>query len=191
MIYSISGVLKYKREGFIVIEQGGVGYKIFVSPRTLHQLPPVNKEVLLFIYPAIKEDAFDLYGFLNEADLNLFEKLVSISGIGPKSALAVMATASAEKLTAAISEGKTDLLTRVSGIGQRTAERVIIELKNKLPAVGDSGIIESMEVDNELEEALTGLGYSKTEARKVISRLQSKSKRLEDRLKEALRIIKE
>lgn len=186
MIYGLSGVLLAKKPAFVVVDVGGVHYKIAVSPIIIDDLPPTGEQIRLFTYLAVREDSLDLYGFLKEAELFLFEKLLSVNGIGPKSALAVMAIAPAEQLAAAIGEGKADLLTRVSGIGKKTADRIILELKGKLPRLDSEKTIREMESDKELEEALAALGYSQLDIKKAVASVK-KTGKLEDRLREVLK----
>ena len=133
MIYSLAGRLSLKRDKFVVVESGGVGLKVAVSSAALNSLPAVGSPVNFFCHLRVKEDALELYGFLSEEELDFFELLNGVSGVGPKSALAVLALDKVENLEAAIAEGKSELLTRVSGIGRKTAERIILELKDKMP----------------------------------------------------------
>jgi len=188
VIYGLSGILIAKKSAFIVIDVGGVHYKVAVPPAI--GLPPVGDNIELFTYLAVKENALELYGFLNEIDLVFFEKLISVSGIGPKSALAAMAIAPTKQLMAAVSEGEADLLTRVSGIGKKTAERIVLELKNKLPQIDSEQTIKEIESDTELAEALVALGYTQAEVKKAVATVKTKSDKLEDRLREALRNVK-
>ncbi len=190
MIYSLSGQLLSKKENFIVVNANGVGYKVFITHRTAKNLPSIGSGVSLFSYLHVKEDALDLYGFLDESDLHLFEKLIQVNGVGPKTALGVMAISSSDNLIAAINEGKIDLLTRASGIGKKTGERIILELRGKLASINSAGTVKLMESDLDLEEALVSLGYSKQQAQRGIVQLDSQVKGLEARLMAALKIIK-
>ena len=173
-----------------MVDIGGLGHKVFVAPRILEKMPAVGEAVQLFSYLHVREDILDLYGFLREGELVFFEKLISVSGVGPRSALAVMAVAPAEQLIAAINEGKAELLTRASGVGKKTAARVVLELKGKLPALRSAATVRLMEADVDLEEALVGLGYSRSDAKKAIGQLNPKTKGIEQRLKETLRLLK-
>lgn len=190
MIYSLSGQLLSRKENFIVVNASGVGYKVFITNRTSKNLPPIGDNVSLYSFLHVKEDALDLYGFLNEPDLNLFEKLIQVNGVGPKTALGVMSIASSDNLIAAINEGKIDLLTRASGIGKKTGERIILELKGKLASLHSADTVRIMESDLDLEEALVSLGYSKQQAQRSINQVDAKIKGLEARLMAALKIIK-
>jgi len=190
MIYRLVGELVSKKENFIIIDVNRVNYKVFVSPKTHQVLPTTGEELQIYTYLNVKEDALDLYGFLTEPELGFFEKLISISGVGPRSALGVMAVAPVNQLIATINEGKPDLLTRASGIGKKTAERVVLELRDKIAALGTEEVVKGMESDIELEEALISLDYSKAQAKKIISQLDPKLTRLEDRLQAALKSVK-
>ncbi|MEA2113479.1 MAG: Holliday junction branch migration protein RuvA, partial [Patescibacteria group bacterium] len=131
MISLLEGKIELKTDKLTIINVGGVGYRVFCSGAVLAQLKK-GKEAKLFIYLCSRENILDLYGFLSFDDLEFFETLVSVSGIGPKAALSIMALAPAETLKQAIASGQKSLLTKVSGIGQRTAERIILELKDKI-----------------------------------------------------------
>ncbi len=178
-----------KKENFVAVEAGGVGYKIFMAKNAVAALPAMGAQLRLFTYLQHRDDAMTLYGFLSEKELELFEKLISVSGVGPKSAMGIMGVAGADQIVAAVNEGKAELLTRVSGVGKKTAERVVLELKGKLVLSG--GISEQtltlMESDVELEETLTALGFSRAQAKAAISKIDPAVKGFKERLKEALK----
>lgn len=190
MIYSLSGLVQSKKKGFAVIEVSGIGYQVQAPLSVLTGLPAVGNPITLFIHHHVREDANDLYGFLTDAELSLFESLISISGVGPKSALGIMSVAPTNELIAAINEGRVDLLTKASGVGKKTAERVVLELKGKLTFADTGAAIGKMEGDLELEEALTGLGYSRAQAKAAISKLDPALKDFSDRLKAVLKEYK-
>ncbi len=187
MIYSISGKLLLKRESFAVLETGGVSFKVFTSAGVLAALPEIGREVKLFTYLHVRENLLELYGFEDLKALDLFERLNNINGIGPKSALGILGVAKIDQLVAAINEGRTELLTRASGVGKKTAERVILELKGKLTLLSAPQTLSLMESDLDLEETLVSLGYSKAQAKAAISKIDSKITNFKDRLKEALK----
>lgn len=190
MIYSLSGKLSAKKNGLIVIEVSGVGFKVVVGKNAIEGLPDIGSEIKLFSHLYVREDGLELYGFASEEELSFFEKLISISGIGPKSALNILSIAKLDQLTAAINEGKVDLLTKASGVGRKTAERVVLELRGKLQAISSEKIVKQMESDLDIEEALVGLGYTRQQVKNAISKIDPKTKNLEDRIKEALKKIK-
>jgi Holliday junction DNA helicase RuvA len=192
MIHRVQGTLLAKRENFLVVEtSGGISLRVFASPHTLSALPATGSPVTLHTYLHVREDALELYGFLHESELDLFEKLISVSGIGPKSGMGILGVAKADQLIAAINEGRTELITRASGIGRKTAERVILELKGKLAALGTAQeTLNLMESDVELEETLMSLGYSKAQSKTAIAKLDPKITSFKERLKEALKRTK-
>lgn len=189
MIYSISGKLVLKSDRFAVVEAAGLGLKIFTNQRMLAELPQMGVGVKFFTHLHVREDALELYGFLTEAELGFFELLISVSGVGPKSALSVLEIDKLEKLTSAIKEGRPDLLTRASGVGRKTAERIILELKSKVRAEKSELTVGKMEADADLVETLVGLGYRRDQARAALTKVDEKIVNLEDRLKAALKVL--
>ncbi len=191
MIYSIFGTLAHKEGNFIVIESGGFGMKLFVSKTTLYALAAANngREVKLFTHLNVKEDALDLYGFATPDELHFFELLVSVSGVGPRSALAILDVGRLDELSAAIKEGRPDLLTKAAGIGRKTAERVILELRSKVESVKSGAVVEKMQTDSDLVEALTSLGYRRDEARAALAKVEESVIGTEDRLRAALKVL--
>lgn len=190
MIHNLSGLLAVKRESFIAINVGGIGYKVFVSANTLSKLPPIGGKVDILTHMHVREDELTLFGFLNSDELDLFELLISVSGIGPKSAMNIMSIASPERISAAISGGEIELLQKVSGIGKKMAERIILELKDKTKSGAGAETIKIMESDNDILEALTSMGYAQKAAKSAISKIPAEAKGISERLKEALKIIK-
>jgi Holliday junction DNA helicase RuvA len=192
MIYSVSGKLLLKGPNFAVIEVGGFGLKILAGARTLGILrggEDGDAPVKLFTYFHVREEAMELYGFSLEEELRFFEMLISVSGVGPKSALAILDVAKLDELAAGIKEGRPDLLTRASGIGRKTAERIIVELRSKVQSARAGLVVEKMEADADLIEALSGLGYRKEEARAALSKVEATVIDVSDRLKAALKIL--
>jgi holliday junction DNA helicase RuvA len=190
MIHSVTGILSQKSEEYAVVQTGGLGMKLYLSKRTLTHLPPLGDKVTLFAHLHLKEDGAALYGFLDEAELSLFERLNAISGIGPKSALGILSIAPVVQLISAINEGRSELMTRVSGVGKKTADRVVLELKGKLSAQSSPDALTLLESDAELEETLVSLGYTKNQAKAVIGKIDPAVKGFKARLKEALRLSK-
>jgi Holliday junction DNA helicase RuvA len=186
MIYSIFGTLALKGPNFVVVETGGVGLKLFVSGQTLAALPSDGINVKFFCHLHVREDALDLFGFVSPKELGFFEMLISVSGVGPRSALAILDTAPLEELSAAIKEERPDLLTRAAGIGRKTAERVIVELKAKVQSMQSGAVVEKMQTDSDLVEALVGLGYRRDQARVALAKVDEKVVGTEARLRAAL-----
>lgn len=179
-----------KKEQFVVLDVGGVGYRVFVAPQTAQEVGEVGQTLTMFCHTHVREDAHDLFGFAREADLAFFEKLIMVNGVGPRSALAVMGVAPTEQLIAAINEGRSELLTRASGVGRKTGERIILELKGKLPMLASAETVQQMELDAELEEVLLGLGYTRSSVRGVLKKVDQSSIGLENKLKAALKLLK-
>ena len=189
MIYSLAGKVMAKHGGFFVLETGGVGYKIFANDRTLGAMPGAGESVRVFTHLAPRENAMDLYGFLDEPELRFFELLILVSGVGPRSALSILDVAGLRELSAAIKEGRPDTLTRASGIGRKTAERVIVELRNKVIAEHSEQTIKAMETNADLLETLVELGYRREEARSALARVPEDAHSIEVRLKAALKML--
>lgn len=171
MIGQLTGTVGYRGERFIILDVGGVGYKVYASEPTLGQTKP-HDQLLVWTHLVVREDALDLYGFIEKAELELFQLLIGVSGIGPKSALAILSLASPQVLTQAIAAGNTDYLTRVSGIGKKIAEKVVLELRDKLGAI-DAGTDEHFRQAGDAMEALRSLGYSDREAREALAKVDS------------------
>ena len=184
MIGSIKGKIILKTDKFLIVETNNIGYKIAVSPDTLSQLRD-GTEVFLYIHTHIREDAFDLYGFKEPQELEFFEMLLSVSGIGPKSALVILGIASIETLKKAIGTGDTSYLTKISGIGRKTAEKIVIELRDKMGKAESDG---SLENEMDALEALKSLGYSQNQAREALKKV-SPEKDLNLKIREALKIL--
>lgn len=187
MIYSVRGTLTVIGEGFVVIESNGVGYKLSVAATTFSLLPQLGSEAKLFCFLYVRESTLELYGFGNESQLKLFELLNTVSGVGPRTALSVLSAATDSHLIAAIVERRTDVLTRISGIGKKTAERIILELHSKMKTDSPRTTTKVVEQERDIEEALVGLGYQRHHVRDVLSRMERSSETIEERLKKALR----
>lgn len=191
MLYALEGKLAAKKPGYAVVDIGSIWFKVFVSAGTLESLPPPGKEVKLFCFLYSREDGLDLYGFLNERELGFFELLNTISGIGPKSALSILSVAKVEELLAAIKEGRADLLSKASGIGKKTAERIILELRNKVDFGESASVLKDMETDENVIEALIAVGYSRDKAKAALSKIDiAANKTSAERFRAALKLLK-
>jgi len=188
MIYSVRGKVSAKIDQFAVIETGGIGYKIWSHARALATLQ-VGEEAFLFCHFHVREGSMDLYGFSTEPELDLFEQLISVSGVGPKSALSIMDISDLQGLIAAIQEGRPDLLTQASGIGRKTAERIILDLRNKVATTGANASVRRMDADSDLIETLVNLGYRREQAKVALEKVDKETSGLEDRLKAAFKIL--
>ena len=189
MIHGIRGKLVARGDNFLVVETGGIDFKIYVSDRTLGRAGSPGQEARLFTHFHVREDAMELYGFPTDDELAFFELLISVSGVGPRSALSIIDVAPLEELSAAIHEGRPDLLTKASGIGRKTAERIIVELRGKVGSARSGDVVLKMDTDADLVEALSNLGYRREEAREALARVPQDVAGVEARLKEALRLL--
>jgi len=187
MISYIKGKVIFKTENFIIVLTGNVGYKVFV----LSEISEIGQEIELFTYLNVREDALTLYGFLKYKELELFEYLISISGIGPKAGLGILSLADPETVKVAIARGDSSILTRVSGIGKKTAERVVLELRNKFSSLESDDILQekSKEINDHTDviEALVSLGYSSQQAKKALANIPSEIKDVSEKIKMALK----
>ncbi|MDP3645823.1 MAG: Holliday junction branch migration protein RuvA [bacterium] len=187
MIGHIEGVVFAVRPLFAIISAGGIGYKIAGTREALGTLK-VGREASLWTYLAVREDALDLYGFKAEEELHFFELLLTVPGIGPRSALATLDIAPVETLRSAITAGNASYLTKVSGVGKKTAEKIVLELRDKV-GVSIEGSARSLSGDEEALEAMRALGYSPSEARDALRKVPSEVEGGSARLREALRIV--
>jgi Holliday junction DNA helicase RuvA len=181
MIGSLRGQLLEYTANQLLLEVSGVGYRVLV-PGSVLALLKTGEELFLYIHDHIREDLHDLYGFLANADLQLFEQLLSISGVGPKVAMTILGIGSADTVRRAIMSGDLDLLTSVPGVGKKTAQKIVLELKGQLVELS-----ESSPTDQEVIQALQGLGYSIAQAREVVKQLSPDLVSTSDRIREALR----
>ena len=182
----------------IVIEAGGIGYQVFISLQTFDYLPSVGENLKIYTYLYLREDAMILYGFLTKDDLELFKLLISVSGIGPKGGLSILSTLEADDLRFAILSGDAKAISKAPGVGGKTAQRVILELKDKLSLedafeaktehVQKNAAAAGGSVKNDAVMALTALGYSSTESLKAVSAVEiTEDMDVEEVLKAALK----
>jgi len=188
VITSIEGKFSLKAEKYIIIETNGIGFKIFCSEKTLSKIPQIGQGVKLFTYLSIKETSWDLFGFLTLDELEMFELLITISGIGPKTAAGILSGASVEDLQEAIVLGDETILARVSGIGKKVAQKIVIELKSKIKKLAKgSGDKFKVADDIEIIDALVALGYKVYEAREALKAVPVEVTGVENKIKEALK----
>jgi holliday junction DNA helicase RuvA len=187
MIYSIKGEVAKKGTDFVVIQTGLIGLKVHTNRNAVNK---VSGKVEFFCKMYIKEDEPFIYGFLNEESLRLFEMLTSVSGVGPKTALNVFDLDTVDRITAAIIEKREEILTKTPGIGKKAAGRIILELHNKLSLSDSHKLAKTMDVDSDVEEALVNLGYERRRVKQAISEIGKDSSDIKDRLKEALKALR-
>jgi Holliday junction DNA helicase RuvA len=189
MIVRVTGEVLEVGDGHLVISLGGLGLEVRVSVRTGERLAQERGEVTLFTYLHVRENELSLYGCQTQEEMALFRKLLEVSGVGPKLALAILAGLEAEELKAALSRGDSEALVKVPGVGRRLAERMILELKGKLPAPAlTSGPVGSSDGREELLAALMALGFSRSEAQSAASSLpvEDLSLEVEEQVRSAL-----
>lgn len=199
MIAFVKGQIEDISEENVVVDVGNIGINIKISARTSSLLPGIGRQVKLFTYTLVREDAFQLYGFLTQDDLFIFKKLITVNGIGPKGGLAILSVMSADDLRFAILSGDGAAIARAPGIGKKTAERVILDLKDKI-SLEDTLIHKEMQISgedalslgdkarNEAVEALTALGYSSSDALRAVKSVEGgESMDVEKLLKLALK----
>ena len=197
MIHYIKGQYITQFEGGVVIETGGIGYEIYVPQGSAIYQMSEGQNAMLYIYMAVREDDVSLYGFTSKEDLRLFKLLISVSGIGAKGAMAILSVMSADECKRAIAFEDANMLTRANGIGKKTAQRVVLELKDKvgLPdmaggaAAAVAGVAQEAEGSSRTEavNALVALGYSRSEAFTALASVQEEDLSIEEYIKKALR----
>ena len=195
MISYIKGTLERRGENDIIVEAGG--YRIFVSPATLAKLPQTGEAVQIFTYFSVKEDGMSLYGFAAREEQEMFEKLLLVNGVGPKGALGFLSVLNPSEIVMAILSDDVKTLSKAPGVGRKTAQRVILDLKDKFKTEdavssleGAAGIAESVGGGNakfEAIDAMTALGYSRSEAAQAVNAVAAEGMTTEDILKAALK----
>ena len=196
MISFIRGDLAVVEEDMVVIDVGGVGYGIFMPFQSITRLPRIGHEVKLFTYLNVREDAMQLYGFLRKEELDVFKLLLGVNGIGPKAGLNILSLLSTDELRFAVASGDVKAISQAPGVGKKTAEKLIIQLKDKL-SIADCLLTEDghgEQVDSsgqgiqaEVVQALTALGYGSAESFQAVKKVEVGEKSIEDVLKEALK----
>jgi Holliday junction DNA helicase RuvA len=188
VIGRIQGILVEKNFPQVIVSCHGVGYEIDVPMSTFYPLPRTGEEVMLLTHLVVREDAHLLYGFLTAAERTAFRQLLKISGVGPKVALAVLSGLSVDDLAAAVTNGDAGRLTKVPGIGKKTAERLVLELRDKVPKVAGAARAESPDGGGDVIGALLGLGYNEREAQAAVKQLPA-DLQLADAIRQALRLL--
>jgi holliday junction DNA helicase RuvA len=189
MIAHLRGKLLVKHPNRIVLETGGVGYEVTISVPTFSDLPAPGSEVALHVYTHVREDVIALYGFLHPAEKELFEKLMTVSGIGAKLAITILSGMAADEMAGAIRANDVARLTKIPGIGKKTAERMVLELRDKLPVKESaaSGPAAKDALEEDVVSALVNLGYPAPAAQKALASLdQGKAKSFDSAFRGAL-----
>lgn len=181
MFYSITGTLVYSDLSSVAIDCNGVAFRCNVSMNTLQHMPQRNSKVTVYTYLNVRDDALDLFGFYSADELDMFKLITSVSGVGPKNALAILSEFEPDNLRIIIASGDVKSLTRASGVGTKLAQRIILELKDKVGSIGGNveaeiasvGAVSASKNAAEAVEALVSLGYSQSEASLAVGRLDS------------------
>ncbi len=194
MYYYIKGQYVLKGENFCVVDAGGVGYKIYTSLSDLNKLPSPGEEITMYTHLYIREDTQDLYGFITNEEMTLFLQLMSVSGVGPKAALSILSVTTPEQFALAVITNDVKTITKAQGVGPKAAQRIILELKDKLkttdalPEDIKETVIENENNSSEAVTALIVLGYTPNEAKRAVSKVDS-SQSVELIIKQALNIL--
>lgn len=199
MIGQLRGLLIQKRPNEVLIDVQGVGYEVFVPLTTFFELPGEGSEVALKIHTHVREDTLTLFGFLTQREKDFFLKLISISGIGPKLAVGILSGARVEELAQAVAEGNLPRLTAIPGVGKKTAERLVLELKGRIapfllaePMEASGGAAPPSALEEDVVSALVNLGYPRAAAEKALSnvlRSPDAGRTFEDILRGTLRLL--
>lgn len=194
MFYYLKGIIAHKDENFAVVDTGGVGYKVYTSYSNLSKME-LGTPSTLYTYMHIREDIMNIYGFLSKEELDFFELLISVSGVGPKAGLAVLSTLTPGELVIAVVTNDAKSISKAPGIGKKTAERIILELKDKIKdneaktAIETGGYEVISGETNEAISALIVLGYTEQEAISAVKAVDSSKTKVEDIIKDALRFL--
>ncbi len=189
MIASVAGKISHTTARSIVITTGGIGYEVFTVPRLLEQVK-TDEDIILYTHLYVREELMELYGFSNREEVDFFRMLISVSGVGPKSALTIMSLTTLDELKKGIAHGDASLLTKVSGIGKKTAERLILELKSKISdSIGEQLEAQQATGDSDAIDALVNLGYPVSEARDALRQVDTDTTDVAQRIRAALKLL--
>jgi Holliday junction DNA helicase RuvA len=188
MIAHLRGKLIAKHPNQAIVDAAGVGYDVTITVPTFSDLPALGNEVSLNIHTHVREDQIALYGFLRPTEKVLFEKLISVSGIGPKLAITILSGMAADEMVTAIRGNDVGRLTKIPGIGKKTAERMVLELRDKMPqqAIGEAPIPAFSSVEEDVLSALMNLGYQRPTAEKALASVADKASPFEKMFREAM-----
>ncbi len=192
----ISGKIADKANNYVVIDNGGMGYKIFMSPSVIEKLPDVGEFQKIHTYYYVREDVISLYGFLTNEELRMFELLLSVSGIGAKSAIQILSSITPSSFALAVISNDVSKIVKIPGIGSKTAARIILELKDKLKTEQTISkneqvkeVIHESEKDTEAVVALQVLGYTRKEIEKALEKFETQNLTVEEIIRNALKIL--
>lgn len=194
----INGILKNKMESYVIIEVNGIGYKIFMSQSSIDKMPEIENKVKVYTYLKVREDDMSLFGFNTQEELNMFELLISVSGVGAKSAISMLSCIEPSKFALAVITDDIKTLTKIPGVGAKSAARIVLELKDKLKT--QNAIEQNLnnteenteEIDTKLEDAISALqvlGYSRKEIEKEFKKIEIKECTVEEIIKKGLQLL--
>jgi len=194
MIGSLNGLIISKRPSEVLLEVNGIGYEVYIPLSTSFKLPSVDQTVQLLTHLIVREDQHTLYGFITEDERKLFRALIKISGVGAKLALRILSGINVEGFIRSVQMQDVDTLVHLPGIGKKTAERLLVEMKDKVGQMGDIALNDAIEskdlrIIQEAHNALTSLGYKSVEARKILDGIDSNGLTVEALLKQALQSL--
>jgi len=191
MIAYLSGKIIIEKPGFLILDVDGIGYKVFISQLFENgQRKTYNGSTNLFIYQNIREDTNDLYGFATFEELDLFEKLISVNGVGPKAGLTVMSSADPDRIISAILSEDLSFFKAISGIGNKVAAKIILDLKSKISGLDGSGVISQADLGDDVVDALVSLGYKQIEIQRALTKIPSDIELPEDKIRWILKNFK-
>lgn len=199
MFAYIKGIFESRTLDYIIVDNNGVGFKIFMSENSMRNIGSLGDEVKVYTYLKVREDDMSIYGFSSNEELRMFELLISVSGVGTKSAITILSNIEPSVLAAAVVSEDVSTLKKLPGIGVKSAQRIILELKDKLKAVNiaqeENGEIDQVtnkaivDDNNELISALVFLGYTRKEVEKILPKVNLEDESLEDKIKKALILL--
>jgi holliday junction DNA helicase RuvA len=190
MIGTLKGVIEYREDPFLIVDVNGVGYRVLVPSSVFSKITGTGDRIKLYIHTHVREDVLELYGFTEPSDLKIFVMLISVSGVGCRTALGIFSVGTRHDIVQAISTGDVTFFTSVPRLGKKNGQKIIIELKNKLGAVGDIDLSGEANADQrELVNALQAFGYSTREAQEAIRGLDGKGETLEEKVRLALKYL--
>jgi len=189
MISYLKGEVVHKNSKFVILNTGGIGFKVFVNPEFASTLPAMGEQTEIYCSLFVRQDSLDLFGFPSIEQLDFFNLLTTVSGVGPKTALLILGVASLNSLKAAILRGEVDILTKVSGVGKKTAARIIIDLKTKVFDLPTNAPIEKIGENADVIEVLMSFGYARSQINEALGKLSPEISGAGNKIKSLMKIL--
>jgi Holliday junction DNA helicase RuvA len=190
MIGTLKGVIEYREDPFLIVDVNGVGYKVVVPNSVLSKISGIGDSIKLYTHTHVREDLLELYGFTDPADLKVFSLLISVSGVGCRTALGIFSAGTRQDIVKAIGTGDVSFFTSVPRLGKKNGQKIIIELKSKMGTGGDFDITnEGSAEENELLTALQSFGFSSREAQEAVRGLEGRGKTIEEKVRLSLKYL--